>query len=232
MRSALKQIGLTDGEINIYLCLLQGESLNVTQIARRLNLARTTVYRFIDSLHEKGLVNEILIKDTKTYSPLPPEQLPRLMQSKIAQIEEIVPQLKNMTKKEQNITVALYRGSEGIKIIMEDILDTNKEYTTLGAIEKYFENLDLYTKIWMRKAEEKKLKGKLLNYTKTAITKYETLKKLPKSLISKITTVTYGDKTAIFIWSKPHYVILINDKEVTDSNKKVFETLWLQATKK
>lgn len=230
MRDALLQLGLLDEEINIYLCLLENKPLRVTQIARNLNLARTTVYRFITSLHEKGLVSEFIEHDAKTYTPLPPEQLPQLLQTKLEQIQAIIPELKNIAKKREPTSVNIYRGKSGVKTVMNDILFTNKPYTTLGAIEKYFEDLELVTSIWMKKATKQHLKGRLLDTKKVRITKYEQMRILPKGFISEITTVTYGKKTALFIWKKPFYIVTIEDETVTESNRNLFDELWKLGT--
>lgn len=229
MREELRQIGLNDEEINIYLALIRSEGLKVTEIARKLNLARSTVYRFVVSLHEKGLVSELIINNAKTYSALEPNKLPQLIQTKAEQVKEIVSELETMKKdSNEGTAVMTYRGMTGLKTVMNDILEVGKDYTTFGEVNKFFEEAELFTNIWMRKTTEKKLKGRLLNHEKVKISKYEKLKILPKELFSNITTATYGNKTAIFIWKKPHYVVVIDDKEVTESNRKVFDGFWRQ----
>lgn len=230
MREELKDSGLSDEEINIYLCLLENRPLKVTEIARKLNLARTTVYRFITSLHEKGLVNEFVENNAKTYSPLDPKLLPSLMQTKVDQVTRIIPSLEKLSSKGESTNVTVYRGKSGLKAVMNDILETNKPYTTFGAIEKYFEDVELYTHIWMRKATKKKIRGRLLNHKIIPTSKHETLRLLPKRLISETTTVTFGSKTAIFVWKKPHYIILIDDEKVTKGNRQVFEEFYKTAS--
>ena len=39
----------------------------------------------------------------------------------------------------------------------------------------------------------------------------------------------WGNKTAIFVWSKPYYAIMINQKEITQSNRAHFEYVWKSA---
>ena len=57
-RESLKRIGLADEEINIYILLLRKGASKATTISKDLGVARTTTYRFLASLQEKGLVSE------------------------------------------------------------------------------------------------------------------------------------------------------------------------------
>ena len=232
MREELKNLGLTEEEINIYLLLLQKGALKVTQISKELSVARTTIYRFITSLHEKGIVSETIEDYVKTYTPIPPENLPEILLNRVAGIQSIVPQLNKIYSKPLEKTeVSVFRGREGIKVVMNDIIREGKPYTCAGEIEKYFEELDIFTKKWMREVETARIKGKLLGSKKQKfeVAKTEECKFLPEELIPEITTVTYAEKTALFIWSKPLYVILIENKKVTESNLKVFNHLWQTA---
>ncbi len=43
---------------------------------------------------------------------------------------------------------------------------------------------------------------------------------------SPVTTAVYGDKTAIFIWSEPYFVILIKDKGTAKAFNSYFDVLW------
>jgi len=49
---------------------------------------------------------------------------------------------------------------------------------------------------------------------------------LPKDYFSPISTVIYGNKVALIIWSEPYYAFLIENKEVADSFKSYFNLLW------
>ena len=135
--------------------------------------------------------------------------------------------------KEKNILseetkVELFKGKEGLKTVMRDVLREGKNYTFIGEAEKYFSNIEVFSIQWIKKLKKKKIKGKLLcsEKQKFKVAKTETYRLLPQELIPEITTWTYHNKTALFIWSMPFYVILINSKSVADSNRKMFNYLW------
>ncbi len=232
MREELKKLGLTEEEVNIYLLLLQKGPLKVTRISKELSVARTTIYRFVTSLHEKGIISEIIQDYVKIYTPIAPENLPEILRNRIAEIESIVPKLQKIYSKPLEKTeVFVFRGKEGIKAVMNEIIKEAKPYTCFGEIEKYFEEIDIFTKRWMKEVELNKISGRLLasREQKFEVAKTEECRYLPQELIAETTIVTYGEKTAQFIWSKPLYIILIENKNVTESNLKVFNYLWRTA---
>ncbi len=76
----------------------------------------------------------------------------------------------------------------------------------------------------MLSKEEKR--GKIILTNKNTKIKY-----LPDKFFSPVVTAVYGNKTAIFIWSDPLFVILIKDKGVADSFNSYFSILWEIAKK-
>lgn len=230
-REILKKIGLSDEEVNIYLLLLSLGPSKVTIISKELNLARSTAYRFLESLQQKGLVGMNIQENVKFFYPTLPERIPEILKEKAEEVKQIIPKLNSLKKSSvEETSVELFKGKEGIKTIMNDIIRSKKEYTFLGEAEKYFEELDMdiFSAQWVRKIEKTKIKGRVLcsEKQKFIIAKTEKYKLLPAELIPEITTWTYGNKTALFIWSKPFYCVLINNKQVTESNKKIFEYFW------
>jgi len=236
IRESLKKIGLTEEEINIYLLLLKLGSSKATIISKELGVARTTIYRFLLSLYEKGLISENIQNNVKYFYPVDPKRIPEILKERAEEIQQIIPELNSLKSDlNEETNVELYKGKNGIKTIMNDILREEKDYTFIGNAEKYFEefDIDIFTSQWIRKIEKGKIKGRLLcnKKQKFKIAKTEEYKLLPEDLIPKISTWTYGDKTAIFIWSKPFYVVLVNNKSIADSNKKTFEYFWKMAKK-
>lgn len=235
MREVLSQVGLVNEEIDIYITLLRKGPLTVSEISKELSLARTTVYRFVTSLHEKGFISETNVNYTKTYSPIPPDRIKTILKNRLEEVEKIIPELNKIFSNPLGKTnVVVFRGKEGIKAVMDEIIKEAQSYTCFGEIQKFFEEINIYTKKWMQKAETKKILGRLLGSKNQnfEIAKGEKIKYVSEDLISTTTTITFGEKTAIFIWTKPLYGILIEDKEVTKNYLKSFNYLWNKVAKK
>lgn len=65
MHSILKKHGLTEHELRVYHHLIQNGPKYATQIGKDLNIYRTEIYRLLNSLQEKGMVDLIYDKPTK-----------------------------------------------------------------------------------------------------------------------------------------------------------------------
>jgi sugar-specific transcriptional regulator TrmB len=78
-RSELERIGLSTGEAEIYLALLHHGPLVAAAIARETGIPRTGVYRTLDSLADKGLIEGGLALGSKFAAVSPEEALPALI---------------------------------------------------------------------------------------------------------------------------------------------------------
>src|SRR3990167_6568529 len=72
---ALREFGLTDKEIRVYVEMLPLGSVNLQEIAKRINLPRTTIYNTLNYLHQKGLVSKIIKKGITYFDATEPDKL-------------------------------------------------------------------------------------------------------------------------------------------------------------
>ncbi|MDD3647796.1 MAG: helix-turn-helix domain-containing protein [Candidatus Dojkabacteria bacterium] len=73
----LENIGLNPIEVKIYLALLQLGEATVNNIAKETRIKRTTIYPFLDSLRDKGLIEWGLQKYNRKAKSKEPKQLVR-----------------------------------------------------------------------------------------------------------------------------------------------------------
>ncbi len=96
LTKALKEYGLSDNEIKVYLALIKlGESA-VQKIAKNSGLPRTTCYHLLESLEQKGLVGFVMKDSRKYFSPAQPSKLVENLEEKKKIIEEIIPELDSI----------------------------------------------------------------------------------------------------------------------------------------
>jgi len=82
-----------------------------------------------------------------------------------------------------------------------------------------------------KESEKKKIFARQLHAetTQGLKTKMSVFRKLPKEFESPTTTVIYGDKVTIWMWLKTLAIILIENKDLANSYRKHFESMWKQA---
>ena len=96
----LRKIGLSEEEINLYILLLRKGASKATLLAKDLGLARTTVYRFLASLHSKGLVGENVQDSVKYFYAVDPERIPEILEERAEELREKISELKSIQNKD------------------------------------------------------------------------------------------------------------------------------------
>ena len=237
-KATLKEIGLTDNEIKVYLKLLElGETL-ASKVGSQVGLNRTHSYDVLESLIERGLVSYVINNNRKYFSATNPIRLieyikekEESLKQKEEEIQNLIPQLlKLKAENKEEEKVEIYKGKEGIKTIYNDILNSVKEYYVLGATGQIAKYLQYYFPGHEKQRIKKGIKLKLLfneELRGQEITKRELaeIRFLPKSYSSPIPTTIYGNRVVILVWKTPA-AIIIEDKEIANTYKNYFNLLW------
>lgn len=240
MKEELRDFGLTENEVMIYLALLKLGSSNPSKLAEKTGFSRPYVYDVLERLLEKQMVSTVLRKNKKYYTAIDPKQLVELTRQRMENIERIGPELMRIKSSvKEDIKVELHRGRYVYKILLNDILTVLKsgdEVLIYGIDDETLIKLDRYTPIFLRqylgRISKLKIRERLIGREGALIipeaktTKY---KFLPAKIIGSTAFEVYGDKVAIFLWGEPNYLILIENKKVADSYRNQFEILWKAA---
>lgn len=133
----LKQFGLNDKEIRVYLVLLETGPISVRSLADKSGINRGTTYDILKSLKNLGLAS-FYHKDTKQFfAAEDPEKLKNALEQKrqtLSEVEsnlnKIIPELKSLYQQAgQKPAVKYYEGLSGIKTILSDVLETAAQAT-------------------------------------------------------------------------------------------------------
>ena len=84
----LKEIGFSDKEAEIYLALIKVDSDTILDLSRKTKIGRTTIYPIMESLKEKGFVEEIKIKGKICYRAKTPDRIESFLQEQKIKLEE------------------------------------------------------------------------------------------------------------------------------------------------
>ena len=241
-KNVLKQLGLVESEIKVYLTLLKIGSSPVAIIAAHSMLYRPYVYDTLNKLIEKGLVNFVSRQGKKYFQATHPERLMEYLKEKEKALESVLPLLINLTKIPKEETyIELYRGREVIRIIQKDVLktlqETKEESLVIGVDEKKFMEADtIIMKQFFNQMKRYRLKEKVLvregdNYL-PAYSQTTEYRFLPKEHFTPTSTFIYGNKVAIIIFGEPMHGLIINSKLLSEAYRKQFYLLWKIASKK
>ncbi|MBT7237880.1 hypothetical protein HN865_03410 [Candidatus Woesearchaeota archaeon] len=246
IKRSLEKLGLTEGEIQVYLALIELGETTTGGITKKANIASSKVYEVLERLMKKGLASYIIKNNIKHYDATPPERLIDFLEEKKDSIEEAqtsirkaIPEIKNKrkTSKDENKTI-VYKGLQGPKIVLKEAIEAGRKGEELYGFgtdeDPYKDYLPIAIKQHFLDQKRYKVKWNLL-FTKgkwQSQSPLANIRYLPKGFNLPIRTMIYGNKVAIVDFnSKPFTTIIIENKDIAKSYKSHFKFLWKQAKK-
>ncbi|MBI2573280.1 hypothetical protein HYV86_05445 [Candidatus Woesearchaeota archaeon] len=245
--SILKKVGFTDGEIKIYLALLELGETTTGPIIDKAHISSSKVYEILEKLTQKGLVSHVQKSGMKYFQPSSPQRLldyiqqeKRAFEESEKELEKIIPLLEQRQKLSQEAqTCSVYEGFEGIKTVFNRILETLKkgeEYYVFTVDEEITSpELKLFFLNYHLKRIEKGIRVKLLS---KIIHKNKITKLYPQYKLSQRRFIDHAFPTGVFIFKgyvmhfiySPTPTLFVIQSEQTYSNyERFFEEMWNKA---
>ena len=226
------QLGLEDREIKIYLELLKLGQSKAGKVSQRIKMDRSVAYKLLYRLIEKGFVSSVIRENTKYFQATDPEKLLDVLKEREERLHEIIPELHSLKKPIIETQVEVYKGKEGFKTVMHDLLKQKTDLYGIGYTAKGPEIAKYWYEQWHKQRIKEKIRRTYLVSSETAkkeVTKrpLTTIKIMPKGFISPSSTIIYGDAVAIFFPEKDDFTgIIIRSKRIARAYKSFFDTLW------
>jgi sugar-specific transcriptional regulator TrmB len=246
IENVLKNIGLNESEIKVYLCLLQLGDSTRNNIVAKSNIAGSKIYDVLQKLQQKGLVSIYLQNEVMHFKAVNPNQIMYYLEEKkdnISKTEEeaktILPQLIglfNSSKEDQE--VELLKGFKGMQIIFREQIEIMKPGETcyvIGGTKGTGEEVMMafFRKIHLMR-EHKKINTKMLYNLrqKDVISKAYSNKEFPRTFTkfikhtSNVAINIYKDRTAILVFGREITAIHIKSQDVANSFLEYFNMMW------
>ncbi|MFA6269204.1 MAG: helix-turn-helix domain-containing protein [archaeon] len=251
LNESLRKLGLTEGEINVYLALLDlGESTK-TALAKKSNVAPSNVYDITNRLIEKGLVSKMEKNGVAHFSPANPQRLIDFVEDKHKEIEEektevqnVLPQLlSKFGKTKKALKIESFYGWQGLATVFRDLLsecNAGDENLIFGASTGTNpKQADLFFNKYSRMREKKKIFTKII-FNEDVRNRPERISFFLKSkqydvrfIESKTPSeiIVYHNCAIILILTDEPIAVRFNGDEVAKSFRAYFELMWKQAKK-
>lgn len=243
IKQTLKNIGLTQGEVDVYLALLELGLSTTGRITKEANISSSKVYEVLQRLITKGLTSYNIENGKHYYSATPVERLVDFLEEKKQgltedqnAIKELLPKLEGKRREQKSAEAIIYRGRQGPLIVLNECLELGKkgiEIIGYGTDEDDWEKkFPAQLNEFIRESRKHKIKSRVIfgkgfnpkNYTVG-------VKHLPPEYFSPVRTVIYGNKVAIVDFTKPMTTIIIEKEEIAKSYIDHFNMLWKIAKK-
>ncbi|OIP80532.1 hypothetical protein COW94_01845 [Candidatus Peregrinibacteria bacterium CG22_combo_CG10-13_8_21_14_all_44_10] len=134
------ELGLSPNEAKIYERLLIEGDTTVGRLALGTNIHRRNIYDAMQRLVSKGLVFQIFGHGDNVYKPVEPAKLMELLDEKRGHLQAILPRLEVLHRHHpQREAVYMYKGIEGFKNYLRDILNSKEDAYFIGAKGAWFD---------------------------------------------------------------------------------------------
>ena len=246
----LENIGLTGGEVRVYLALIRLGPSTTGPITDKSKVASSKIYHLLERLLQKGLISYIIKDKTRYYQAEDPAKIRGYMKKKEAQLQEqkqamdiLIPQLQFQKQGEQEKSDAqIYKGFLGIQAIADHMYETLREGDTFYNIGIPSFQEEKYHEYW-HEDHKKRVKGRIkckMLFNKDAPkevldnrNKYWgcDARYLPFSIKTPSWILMYKDVSVIILQSNEPMAIEIKNRQITNSFKQYFDAFW-KLTKK
>lgn len=164
LNEKIQSIGLSAAEAAVYSTLIEHGGAFPSHIAEVTRINRTTVYRLLDTLSVKGLINSVIRDKKQFYQAEGSIALERYAQSRVTiakraekQASQLGPFLDSLLRMASHKPVVeFYEGADGARAVYEDHLHTSISYEMLGFANVHHVDT-FFGESFLRKYVEKKV---------------------------------------------------------------------------
>ena len=237
----LKDLGLEEKEIKIYLAALEGSPCSVIDLSKRTEMERTSIYNFINGMIQKGIIVPTAIGNKFLYSAAQPEELVNLLDKKKERLLEILPELALMFTKSgsKKPKIRFYEGAEGIKKIYYNLIEEKGgELLFYSSVETMYKELSTtFWDNWIKKKVKSGIPSRGISPSDQFVTGNYSMDVNKKALRDLITVsekefpikneiMVYKNKMTLVSFGEEKMGVLIESEQIADTQRAIFDLLW------
>ncbi|MDP2683565.1 MAG: helix-turn-helix domain-containing protein [bacterium] len=244
----LENLGLTSKEIKAYLALLKLQSANPHQIAKEAKVERTTIYKILDDLTERGLISRSIAGKKLSYFAESPEMLKNMLSEQQSIVSQILPYLSALQgSKGSRPIIKFYENKEGIRKVLTESLNSREkirrdfafvenvvDFFGLRFIHKQIEDRikrGIHVCSLRRKPRGNKISEKDWYLKKDNKELLREVRYLPASIEFEPLIIIYDHVVAVMSSQKESYAFVIESREFSQAMKSLFDIAWSSAKK-
>ncbi len=245
--SLLEKIGLTKGEVKVYLALNKLGESTVGVIAKESGVSKSKIYDILERLIAKGLAGYIIKENTKSFFANSPSAILDFISKEEKEIhdakkeaEDLIPQLIMQRSTALKKRVAeIYEGFKGIKAIREELMLSFSPGDTLLVLGAPRIANEMWEG-WFREFHKNRIKRRIgmkiiynsdaRDYGKTRQKmKITEVKYLPSDLVSPNWIDVFNEAVLFVMILAEPIAFVVRDKELARSFKAYFDIMWKQS---
>ena len=238
-------LGFGEETAKLYGALVGKGPMTILEASRATEIERTALYRLIDELVAKGLIEEVLAHKSRRIQAVSPAKIKGLLENEKQRVEKLESGFGEFEKliesmpQNHSTQVRYYRSISGIKQILWNEARAKGEvigytYRNLQEVvgQKYFEEYarelennkvvsrDLRCDSFLASTDSPEFRRRHIDQS---VWRY-----LPDSVMRLTHNLdVYNDVVAIYYWENDDvFGVEIENQKIADMQRSIFETLW------
>lgn len=245
IKDALLQLGLSEKEARVYICILQNADSTILTISKEVHLSRGTAFDIVERLIGKGFVAEVKRGKKRRLTVESPTNIfyksldvlhDRFSRTK-KMVEETLPLIKSITSESDfKPQIRVYTGESGFKKVWDEILSFGgKSFLSIARIETFvqFMGEDFLNEIQNRKVKAG-ISSRAINENSAMAKKMVEADKMasretrltPNGFEFPSSEIIFGDKVAMFSTREENIIVMIDSKDFAQTHRIYFEMMW------
>jgi len=240
----LEKLGLTRGEIKVYLALVKLGESTIGPIGKESKVSKSKIYDILDRLIEKGLTGYIIKQDARYFTANDPCMIleyigkkEKELENTKKEVEKALPSLllqRNSLDKKR--VAELYEGFEGIKAVREELMlsfSAGDALLVLGAPKIANEKWEGWFLDFHKRRIKRKVRMKIIYNSdaqeygevrsKMGLTE---VKYLPNFLVSPNWIDIFPNAVLFVVILYTPIALVVRDKELAESFRGYFDIMW------
>lgn len=242
LSKTLQDIGFRDVEAKVYLATLElGEAI-ASDIAKKAKLKRPSVYVTLKDLIKKGYVSSYTRRKITRFVALDPVKVIASAKEKAGAAELALPELTALYNAEglAKPKIQFFEGVPGLIEIMEDTLQVpDKTILAWANVDLAWKTLEDYYPTYIRKKNERNIvvQGIFVDtkmgrrFQDRGHIEKRTVRLIPADQFPMSNEINIYDDKVFIISHKDLTGVIIQNKEIADTQRSIFKLGWQMAQK-
>ncbi len=236
----LVDLGLTHGESQVYLALIESGPSTVGPLVKKTGVAYSNIYEILERLIRKGLASFVLKEGTKHFQAADPLNLMDYVESKEKEIEKqkglvnkLLPRFKTIKERIPEQEAEIFIGLKGMRAAYRNLTYGCRGGEWLFLYMHKDEYADMSDRLYLSIKELLMTPDILRGIGDEAARKSKLIKRYPKIIKHRFVDFPipgnidiYNDKILILSWSKSPVAFLIKSPQIASELRDYFESVW------
>ncbi len=248
LEEQLKKFGLSEKEAKTYITLLALGESSVAEIVQKSQVKRSSAYAVLKTLQDKGLVLAVDGESGQKFRAAPPDKVAEIAEGQLKKQKEIteavryiVPDLKGVHKENKHRPrIKIFEGVDAIKEHFKDTLECREKFIRVASSPSSLTKILRDTGI-SNYAKERIRRGIAMRSIHPDTTLNRSLINLKENKTDETALLSdsrydfeadyaiYDDKIAYLSTKGDGVSLFIEDKEMADIAKKIFDLAYVEA---